>query len=123
MLPSYFDYIFVHLRQKVRLRPDISPKFLLTLDPNPTRKARPDLQLCLCDIISSLVTESINCTVVRITQFSKTSCNLQLLFPYWPSSLPAVVAQPASKIANRTQKKAFCVGAVREAKSFCWLTS
>ena len=44
-LPSYFDYIFVHLSQKVRLRPELSPKFLLTLDPNPTRKARPDLQL------------------------------------------------------------------------------
>ena len=51
MLPSYFDYIFVHLRQKVRLRPKLSPKFLLTSGPNPaqtrlepgpkpTRKAR-----------------------------------------------------------------------------------
>ena len=28
MLPSYFDYIFVHLRQKVRLRPELNPKFL-----------------------------------------------------------------------------------------------
>ena len=45
MLPSYFDFIFVHLRQKVRLRPELSPKLLLTLGPNPTRKARPDLQL------------------------------------------------------------------------------
>ena len=45
MLPDYFDYIFVHLRQKVRLRPESSPKFLSTLSPNPTRKARPDLQL------------------------------------------------------------------------------
>ena len=27
MLPSYFDYIFVHLRQKARLRPELSPKF------------------------------------------------------------------------------------------------
>ena len=40
MLPSYFDYIFVHLRQKVRLRPELSPKFLSTLGPKPTRKAR-----------------------------------------------------------------------------------
>ena len=46
MLPSYFDYYFVHLRQKVRLRPELSPKILSTLGPNPTRKARPDLQLC-----------------------------------------------------------------------------
>ena len=45
MLPSYFNYIFVYLRQKVRLRSDLSPKFLSTLGPNPTRKARPDLQL------------------------------------------------------------------------------
>ena len=36
MLPSYFDYIFVHLRQKVRLRPELSPKFLSTLGPIPT---------------------------------------------------------------------------------------
>ena len=45
MLPSYFDYIFVHLRQKVCLKPELSPKFLLTLGLNPTLIARPDLQL------------------------------------------------------------------------------
>ena len=45
MLPSYFDYILVHLRQKVRLRPELGPKFLSALGPNPTRIARPDLQL------------------------------------------------------------------------------
>ena len=28
MLLSYFDYIFVHLRQKAPLRPELSPKFL-----------------------------------------------------------------------------------------------
>ena len=27
MLPSYFDYIFVYLRQKARLRPELSLKF------------------------------------------------------------------------------------------------
>ena len=43
--PSYFDYIFVHLKQKARFRPDLSPKFLSTSGPNPTRKAPPDLQL------------------------------------------------------------------------------
>ena len=41
MLPSYFDYIFVHLRQKVLLQPALSPKFLSTLGPNPVR-ARPE---------------------------------------------------------------------------------
>ena len=35
MLPSYFNYIFVHLKQKARLRPKLSPKFLSTLSPNP----------------------------------------------------------------------------------------
>ena len=35
------------MRQKLRLRPKLSPKFLSTLGPNATRKARPDLQLCL----------------------------------------------------------------------------
>ena len=28
VLLSYFDYIFVHLRQKARLRPELNPKFL-----------------------------------------------------------------------------------------------
>ena len=46
MLQSYLDYIFVHLRRKVCLRPELSPKFLSTLGPNLTRKARPDLRLC-----------------------------------------------------------------------------
>ena len=27
MLSSYIDYIFVYLRQKARLRPELSPKF------------------------------------------------------------------------------------------------
>ena len=58
MLPIYFDYIFEHLKHKARLRPDLSPKFLLTSgpnsarirpepgpNPNPTRKARADLKL------------------------------------------------------------------------------
>ena len=41
MLASYFDYILLHLRQKVRLRPDLNPKFLSTLGPNPAR-TRPE---------------------------------------------------------------------------------
>ena len=47
MLPIYFHFIFVHLRQKARLRLEQRPKFLSTLGPNPTRKARLDLPLCL----------------------------------------------------------------------------
>ena len=43
MLPNYFDYIFVHLRQKARLRPELSPKFLSTLGSSPaqTRPGKP----------------------------------------------------------------------------------
>ena len=37
LLPSYFDFIFVHLSQKVRLRLELSPNFLSTLGPNPAR--------------------------------------------------------------------------------------
>ena len=44
ILQGCFNYIFVHLRQKVRFRPEISPKILSTLGPNPTRKARLDFQ-------------------------------------------------------------------------------
>ena len=36
MLPSYIDYIFVHLRQKERLRLELSPKFLSTNRPDQT---------------------------------------------------------------------------------------
>ena len=56
MLQSYFDYIFVNLRQKARLRPELSPKLLSTWGANPaqtqsqsgpnlTQKAWLDLQL------------------------------------------------------------------------------
>ena len=41
MLLNYFDYIFVHLRQKVRLRPELNQKFLSTLGPNPAQ-TRPE---------------------------------------------------------------------------------
>ena len=36
-----FDCVFVHLRQKARLRPELSRKFLSTLGPNPTQKPVP----------------------------------------------------------------------------------
>ena len=41
MLPGYFDYTFVHLRQKVHLGPELRPKFLSTLGSNPAR-TRPE---------------------------------------------------------------------------------
>ena len=45
MLPSDFNYIFFHLRQKAQFKPE-KPEILSTFGPNPTRKARHDLQLC-----------------------------------------------------------------------------
>ena len=49
MLPSYLGYIFVHLRQKStsqdRIKPEIVANFGPEPGPNPTRKARPDVQL------------------------------------------------------------------------------
>ena len=43
ILQSYFDYIFVHRRQKVRFRPELIPKFLSTLGPNPAQtRTRPE---------------------------------------------------------------------------------
>ena len=52
MLPNYFDYTFVQLKQKVRLWPELSTKFLSTLgpNPNPNRKAQLDLQLWCAQI-------------------------------------------------------------------------
>ena len=40
MFPICFDYIFVHLRQEVRLKPEIFVNFRPGPGPNPTRKAR-----------------------------------------------------------------------------------
>ena len=37
MLPNNFDYIFVHLRQKAHLKPELNPKFLSTLGPSPSQ--------------------------------------------------------------------------------------
>ena len=43
MLPNYFGCIFMHLRQKVRLRPKLSPKFFSTSGLNPVRaRTRPE---------------------------------------------------------------------------------
>ena len=41
LLPSYFDYIFMRVRQKARHRPELSSKFLLTLGPNRPEKTDP----------------------------------------------------------------------------------
>ena len=52
MLPNYFDYIFVHLRQKSTSQAQIKPEIFVNFRPEPgpnpnrTQKARPDLQLC-----------------------------------------------------------------------------
>ena len=38
MLPRYFDYIFVNLRQKACLKPELSPKFYQLLAQNQPEK-------------------------------------------------------------------------------------
>ena len=50
MLPSYFDFIFVHLRQKACHRLELSPKFFSTLGPKSIRKVRADLQLWFIEL-------------------------------------------------------------------------
>ena len=57
MLPSYFDYIFVYLRQKAHFVLELSPKFLSTLAPNPAQtRSEPDpknpTRLTTLDLIS-----------------------------------------------------------------------
>ena len=47
MLPSNFDHIFVHLRQKVRLRPEIFINFRPEPGPSLTENALLDLYLCI----------------------------------------------------------------------------
>ena len=75
MFPSYFDYIFVHLRQKARLRPELSPKFLSTLGPNPTRKARPNLYLgyALCFFMNYCNDKTICCIYANIKDYGNTN--------------------------------------------------
>ena len=54
MFPNYFDYIFVHLRQKARLRPELLPKFLPTLDPNPDQsRIRPEKTDPTCNSVTT----------------------------------------------------------------------
>ena len=38
-LRRYFDYIFVHIKKKVRLRPELSPKFFFNFKPEPDPKS------------------------------------------------------------------------------------
>ena len=77
MLPSYFNYIFVHLRQKVRVRLELSPKFLPTFGPNSTRiRARPEKPGPTYN--PGLAQESI-----RIINISPNSTNLSPYFDCW----------------------------------------
>ena len=64
MLPSYFDCIFVHLRQKARLRRELSPNFLSTPGPNLTQKSRPDLQLC-----ATCLPHALKLVLLRVSSF------------------------------------------------------
>ena len=48
MLPRYFDYIFVHLRHKVRLRPELSLNFFSNFRPEPDPKSPARLTIMWC---------------------------------------------------------------------------
>ena len=82
MLPSYFDYIFVHLGQKVRLRPELSPNFFLTLgtnspEPDPKSPARLATLSSLPPGRGNLVNKHVNTTKCD-TQFSTTTLSVIL---------------------------------------------
>ena len=77
MLPSYFGYIFMHLRRKVPLRPELRPKRLSTLGPNQTRKARPDLQLCSSAVEVKVVTSS--GAIQKLSENGSVSASLNLV--------------------------------------------
>ena len=74
MLPSYFDYIFVSRRLESNLRPESSPKFLSTLGPNPTRKARPELQLW-ADLIIIIMSPTTKSNLPLYSLYYAVACN------------------------------------------------
>ena len=54
MLPSYFDYIVVHLRQIVRLKPEIFVNFRPEPDPKSlARLTTPNVRVLVAVIIQS----------------------------------------------------------------------
>ena len=58
MLPSYIDYIFVHLKQKERLRPELSPKFLPTLVVKLTDQWSSEYRMSLTKMVDSALIPS-----------------------------------------------------------------
>ena len=58
MLPSHFDYIFVHVRQKTRLRPELSPKFCqlqARIRPKPDPKSPARLTTLLRTLVAVVI--------------------------------------------------------------------
>ena len=55
MLPRYFDYTFVHLRQEVCLRPEIFVHFEPEPEPDPKSSARLTTLLYKCIYVKSSV--------------------------------------------------------------------
>ena len=83
MLLSYFDYIFVALRQKAHVRPELSPKFLSTLGPNPARtRARPEKPgLTYYSASASLAFPSKVTSLVNSTFFQNQTYNFDTPIP------------------------------------------
>ena len=101
MLPSFFNYIFAHQRQKVRLRPKLSPKFLSTLGPNPTRKARPDLQLWRAHSIIVQTGSAFGCNLPHHGKDSFAGC----VWPWFEWAKRQVVPHHKSEVAGSTNLK------------------
>ena len=62
MLSSYFDYIFVHPRQKVRFKSEISPKVLSTLSPNQAQTRTGLTTLTSTAVAVATFTDNQNCS-------------------------------------------------------------
>ena len=72
MLPSYFDCIFVHLRQKACLRPELSRKSLSSLGLNPARNPpkKPGLTYNSGIVNNISIISRITLTIVNVTSDS-----------------------------------------------------
>ena len=95
MFPSYFDYILVHLKQKASFRPELGPKFLLTLRPNPARtRTRPEKS---CPTYNS----ASNKQEIHWTRIQKKHRSIRLLEKSTQARIPPIV-----KYSYRNRKSA-----------------
>ena len=60
MLQNYFDYVFGHLRQKVRLRPETFVNLRPEPKPDPKSPARLTTLLCFTNLINVYLSQKLN---------------------------------------------------------------